>query len=229
MDRMTPLEVEIRRRIAAAGPMPVDEYMGLCLGDPEHGYYTTRDPLGARGDFITAPEVSQMFGELIGLWMTTVWKQMGSPPRVNIIELGPGRGTLMKDAMRAAQVAPGFREAVSIHLVEISPVLKAQQERTLEPLAMPMFWHPELRGVPDGPGIVVANEFFDALPIKQAIKGETGWHERQVGIDADGKLAFTTAPDRIPFFDRLLLEAVRAAPEKSIFEWRADRAAIDLG
>ena len=144
MDTRTPLETEIRRRIEAAGPMPVDDYMALCLADPEHGYYMTRDPLGRRGDFITAPEVSQMFGELIGLWMTTVWKQMGSPPQVNIIELGPGRGTLMKDAMRAAQVAAGFREAVSIHLVEISPVLEDLQERTLEPLAMPMFWHPEL-------------------------------------------------------------------------------------
>jgi NADH dehydrogenase [ubiquinone] 1 alpha subcomplex assembly factor 7 len=229
MSDKTPLEIEIRRRVAAAGPMPVDEYMGLCLADPEHGYYTTRDPLGARGDFITAPEISQMFGELIGLWMTAVWKQMGSPALVRVIELGPGRGTLMRDALRAAQVVPAFREAVSLHLIEISPVLEAQQERTLEPLTIPMVWHLELSDVPDGPAIIIANEFFDALPIKQSIKHDDGWHERQVGIDADGKLAFMTAPDPTPHFDRLLPQAVRAAPVQSIYEWRADRAAFDLG
>ena len=229
MSEAAPLETEIRRRIAAAGPMPVDQYMALCLGDPDHGYYTTRDPLGRGGDFITAPEISQMFGELIGLWVTALWKQMGSPAQVRMVELGPGRGTLMKDAMRAAQVVPGFREAVSIHLVEISPVLEELQERTLEPLSTPMAWHPSLSDVPDGPSIVVANEFFDALPIKQAIKGENGWHERQVGIAADGKLAFMMSADPIPYFDRLLPEAVRAAPKSSIFEWRADTAAFDLG
>ena len=229
MDKMTPLEMEIRRRIAAAGPMPVDEYMALCLGDPEHGYYTTREPIGAGGDFITAPEISQMFGELIGLWMTAVWKQMGSPAAVRIIELGPGRGTLMKDAMRAAQVVPAFSDAAALHLVEISPVLEEQQERTLEPLAMPMFWHPSLADVPEGPSIVVANEFFDALPIKQAIKHDTGWHERRIGIDGDKNLAFVAAADPIPHFDRLLPPALRTAPPGSIFEWRADTAAFDLG
>lgn len=229
MSEQTPLEIEIRRRIAAAGPMPVDEYMGLCLAHPEYGYYITRDPLGSRGDFITAPEVSQMFGELIGLWMTAVWKQMGAPPHVRVIELGPGRGTLMKDALRAAQVVPAFRDAVALHLIEISPVLEGLQERTLEPLSLPMFWHPSLTDVPDGPAIIIANEFFDALPIKQAIKQENGWHERQIGIDENGKLALTIAADPIPHFDRLLLQTVRAAPVESIYEWRAESAAFDLG
>ena len=229
MNDQTPLDIEIRRRIAAAGPMPVDEYMGLCLAHPEHGYYVTRDPLGVRGDFITAPEVSQMFGELIGLWMTAVWKQMGAPPHVRVIELGPGRGTLMKDALRAAQVVPAFRDAVALHLIEISPVLEAQQERTLEPLSVPMFWHPALTDVPGGPAIIIANEFFDALPINQSIKSERGWHQRQIGIDADGKLAFIVAADPIPHFDRLLPPAVRAAPVESIYEWRSDSAAFDLG
>ena len=159
------LETEIRRRIAIAGPMPVNEYMTLCLTDGKHGYYTTRDPFGAGGDFITAPEVSQMFGEMIGLWMAAVWKQMGSPENLRVIELGPGRGTMMKDALRAAKVIPNFREAVVIHLVEISPALEAHQQRTLEPLSMPISWHPALADVPAGPAIVVANEFFDALPI----------------------------------------------------------------
>src|SRR5690349_24724866 len=127
-DAMTPLEVDIRRRIAA-GPMPVGQYMSLCLTHPQHGYYVTRDPLGARGDFTTAPEVSQMFGELIGLWMVTVWEQMGAPENFRVIELGPGRGTMMSDAMRAAKIAPNFSKAVVLHFVEISPALQVVQER----------------------------------------------------------------------------------------------------
>jgi NADH dehydrogenase [ubiquinone] 1 alpha subcomplex assembly factor 7 len=228
MADVLPLETEIRRRIAAAGPMPVAEYMTLCLTDSEHGYYTTRDPLGARGDFITAPEVSQMFGEMIGLWMAAAWKQMGSPENLRIIELGPGRGTLMKDALRAAKVMPAFRDAVVLHLVEISPALEEQQERTLEHLSTPMFWHPSINDVPKGPAIIVANEFFDALPISQMVKTEFGWHERQIEIDAAGNLAFTLAPDPLPQFDRLLPPSARKAPAGSIFEWRDDRVAMEL-
>jgi SAM-dependent MidA family methyltransferase len=223
------LEAEIRRRIEVAGPMPVSEYMALCLGHPDHGYYMTRDPLGARGDFITAPEISQMFGELIGLWVAAVWTQMGSPENVRIIELGPGRGTLMKDALRAVQVLPGFREAIVLHLVEISPALKAQQERTLDGAPVPVFWHGSLADVPQGSSIIVANEFFDALPVSQAVKRKNGWHQRCVGIDAQGKLAFTEAADPIPGFDRVLPPAVRAAANSMIFEWRTDNTALELG
>jgi SAM-dependent MidA family methyltransferase len=229
MADQTPLEAEIRRRIKAAGPMPVSEYMALCLGDPQHGYYTTRDPLGARGDFITAPEISQMFGELIGLWMAATWKKMGAPENVRIIELGPGRGTLMKDALRALNVMPGFRDAIVVHLVEINPVLRAQQERTLQGPATPIFWHDTIEDVPPGPGIVIANEFFDALPICQAIKTANGWHERCVHIDAEGKLAFTHAVDPIPKFETILPKSVRNADADSIFEWRDERAAMVLG
>jgi NADH dehydrogenase [ubiquinone] 1 alpha subcomplex assembly factor 7 len=229
MTDVLPLEAEIRRRIAAAGPMPVNEYMTLCLSDGEHGYYTTRDPLGARGDFITAPEVSQMFGEMIGLWMAAVWKQMGSPENLRVVELGPGRGTMMKDALRAAKVMPDFREAVVMHLVEISPALETQQERTLEHLSMPMYWHPALGDVPRGAAIIVANEFFDALPVHQAVKSETGWHERRVEIDPAGNLAFAAAPEVLPHFERLLPPTLRNAPPGSIFEWRADSVAMELG
>jgi len=229
MSEIPPLEAEIRRRIAAAGPMPVAEYMALCLADSKHGYYTTRDPLGLRGDFITAPEVSQMFGEMIGLWMAATWKQMGSPENLGIIELGPGRGTMMKDALRAAKVMPDFLKAVVIHLVEISPALEAQQQRTLEHLSMPMYWHTALVDVPKGPAIILANEFFDALPVHQAVKTERGWHERQIEIDSAGRLAFTIAPDPIPQFDRLLPPAPRNAHDASIFEWRADNVALELG
>ena len=223
------LESEIRRRIAVAGPMPVNEYMTLCLTDGKYGYYTTRDPFGAGGDFITAPEVSQMFGEMVGLWMVAVWKQMGSPENLRVVELGPGRGTMMKDALRAAKVMPAFLETAVIHLVEISPALMAYQKRTLEPTSMPVSWHSALADVPAGPVIVLANEFFDALPISQAVKTERGWHERVVHIDSSGYLAFTIAPDPIPHFDSLLPPAVRNAPEDSIFEWRTSNIAMELG
>jgi NADH dehydrogenase [ubiquinone] 1 alpha subcomplex assembly factor 7 len=225
----SPLEMEIRRRIALAGPMPVAEYMALCLFDPAHGYYTTHDPFGARGDFITAPEVSQMFGELIGLWVAAVWKQMGAPENVRLIELGPGRGTMMKDALRAVKVVPEFRTAVVAHLVEVSPLLQAQQEKTLEDAGVPIFWHATLADVPKGPAIILANEFFDALPVNQAIKTERGWHERRIQIDSNGELAFTVAPEPMPFFQTLLPPALRAPRAGAIFEWRADTAAIDLG
>jgi NADH dehydrogenase [ubiquinone] 1 alpha subcomplex assembly factor 7 len=229
MAEVMPLEIEIRRRIAAAGPMPVREYMALCLTDHAHGYYTTRDPLGARGDFITAPEISQMFGELIGLWMAAVWKQMNEPANLRIIELGPGRGTMMSDALRATKVMPAFRAAVVLHLIEISPALQAQQERTFEQLPVPMFWHPTLMDVPAGPAIIVANEFFDALPVNQAVKSDRGWHERRIGTDPEGTLAFTVAADPIPHFERLLPPAVREAPAASIFEWRSDTVAMEMG
>ena len=127
-DDIIPLEAEIRRRIELAGPMPVAQYMALCLTDPRHGYYVTRDPLGAAGDFITAPEISQMFGELIGLWCAATWKIMGSPENVRLVELGPGRGTMMLDALRAVQIVPEFRRPVVVHLVEISPTLKQRQQ-----------------------------------------------------------------------------------------------------
>lgn len=226
---MTPLEIEIRRRIESAGPMPVGEYMALCLGDPTHGYYVTRDPIGAQGDFTTAPEVSQMFGELIGLWMAAVWTKMESPETIRVVELGPGRGTLMKDALRALQVMPAMREAIVLHLVEFSPVLRAQQQRTLTDLPMPVYWHNTLDEVPAGAAIIVANEFFDAEPVNQAVKTKTGWHERRIAIGAEGALAFTTAPEPIPHFEMLLPAAVRAAPVSSIFEWRAETAAMGLG
>ena len=224
-----PLEADIRRRIAAAGPMPVSEYMAVCLGDPQYGYYRNRDPLGAGGDFITAPEVSQMFGELIGLWMAAVWTRMGSPANVRVVELGPGRGTLMNDALRAIRVLPAFRDAIALDLVEISPVLQAQQQRTLATQDVPTVWHASLDEVPQGPTILIANEFFDALPVHQAVKTESGWRERCVGIDDAGHLAFTTAQETLPGFETLLPAAARAAPAGSIFEWRSENEAMELG
>jgi SAM-dependent MidA family methyltransferase len=229
MMSMSPLEREIRRRIADTGPMPVSEYMALCLGHPQHGYYMTRDPFGARRDFVTAPEVSQMFGELLGLWTAAVWQQMGAPQGVRVVELGPGRGTLMSDALRAARLMPGFLDAISVHLVEISPVLKATQQETLRAAGAPLSWHTSLAEVPDGPIVVFANEFFDALPIDQAVKAEDGWHERRVGIDGDDRLAFVRAPAAIAGFERLLPPGAHDAPPGAVFEWRDLSLVLALG
>src|ERR1700727_2557787 len=168
-DEPTSLEAEIRRLIAVAGPMPVAEYMRVCLTHPQLGYYTSRDPIGARGDFITAPEISQMFGELIGLWMAAVWHQMGTPENVRIIELGPGRGTMIDDELRPAKVMKNFRDAIVLHLVEISPALQQVQRQRLEKIDVPVMWHSRLDEVPAGPCILVANEFVDALPVRPAV------------------------------------------------------------
>jgi len=226
---MTPLEKEIRRRIAVAGPMPLAQYMSLCLADPQYGYYVTRNPLGREGDFTTAPEVSQMFGELIGLWMASVWQQMGAPENIRIVELGPGRGTMMSDAMRAAKIVPDFIKAAVLHLVEISAPLQAMQEQTLSALDMPAFWHKSLADVPAGAAIFVANEFFDALPINQAVKMADGWHMRAVGIADDGGLSYRVEPEPTPHFQVTLPRAVRDATASEIFEWRSDTETMELG
>jgi SAM-dependent MidA family methyltransferase len=225
----TPLEAEIRRRIALAGPMPVRQFMALCLFDPMLGYYMTRDPLGRAGDFTTAPEVSQMFGELIGLWAAAAWHAMGRPEDVRLVELGPGRGTMMSDALRAARVMPDFRKALVVHLVEISPALRQRQEETFHGIDVPVLWHDSFDEVPDGPAIVLANEFFDALPVHQAVKQINGWYERMVGLDHEGSLAFTIADEPIPLFDQLLPAPVRDAPLGSLYEWRPDNVALELG
>jgi SAM-dependent MidA family methyltransferase len=224
-----PLEAEIRRLIGIAGPMPVAEYMRLCLTHPQHGYYVNRDPLGAGGDFVTSPEISQMFGELIGLWMGAVWEQMGAPENVRVVELGPGRGTLMHDALRAARIVEGFRNALVVHLVEISPALQQVQQRMLEGLEVPILWHTALEEVPPGPSIIVANEFVDALPVHQAVKQADGWHERAIDIAPDGALTIVAAREPMPHFEAALPRALRQAPDGAIFEWRADSLALELG
>ncbi len=228
-DERSPLEAEIRRLIAIAGPMPLADYMRLCLTHPQYGYYVTHDPIGAAGDFITAPEISQMFGELIGLWMAAVWKQMGAPENVRIIELGPGRGTLMIDALRAAKTVRSFYTAIVLHMVEISPKLQAVQQQRLEGLGEPVLWHPALTDIPGGPAIIIANEFIDALPVHQAIKRADGWHERVVEVAADGKLVIGAARDPLPHFDATLPRDLRQSPEGSIYEWRPDAIALELG
>ena len=182
---MNALQRVIAARIAAAGPMRLDEYMALCLSHPEHGYYTGRDPLGAAGDFTTAPEISQMFGEMLGLWLAQCWRDQGAPSPAVYAEPGPGRGTLSADALRAAAMAPGFGAAIGApHLVEISPILRARQAETLA--ARKPVWADRIEDLPPGPLFLLANEFFDALPIRQFERRKGRWRERVVTLFEDG-------------------------------------------
>jgi SAM-dependent MidA family methyltransferase len=224
-----PLEAEIRRLIKVAGPMPVAKYMAMCLSHPEYGYYVNRDPFGAAGDFTTAPEISQMFGELIGLWAVAVWRMLGAPSPVYIVELGPGRGTLMADALRAARVVPAFDEAITVHLVESSPALRRMQRRRLEEYKKEVTWYGSLAEVPSGPTLLFANEFFDAVPVNQAVKRDGKWYERTVEVGPGDRLRFGIAREPISFFDQTIPQAVRNAPNGAIFEWRSHQMAFEVG
>lgn len=187
---MSLLAQELAELIRQEGPLGVSRYMALCLGHPRHGYYMKQDPFGADGDFTTAPEISQIFGELIGLWAASVWQAMGAPASIRLVELGPGRGTLMQDMLRAARALPGFREALSVHLVEMSPELHERQRQTLAASGVTPHWHDRIEQALEGPAIIVANEFLDALPLDQFVRAPDGWRERLVGLDDEGRLAF---------------------------------------
>jgi len=190
------LTEHLQHRIALEGPLSVADYMEECLSHPRFGYYRTRDPLGPGGDFVTAPEISQMFGELIGLWLAVTWQSAGSPSPIIVAELGPGRGTLMVDALRAAAKVPEFIAAARVHLVETSPVLRTTQKTALAALDLSHApqWHEEPGTLPAGPLLIIANEFFDALPIHQFERTTQGWHERRVAIGNDGKFTFSLGP-----------------------------------
>lgn len=178
----------LKAQIAQDGPIGVPEFFTRCLHDPRDGYYATRPDLGASGDFITAPLVSQMFGELIGLWAIETWTRMGLPSPFRLVEMGPGDGTLMSDLLRAGRLAPDFLAAAEVWLVEVSEPLKAKQAARLGDGPR---WVSRLDEVPGGaPMILVANELLDCLPARQFVRTRTGWAERVVGLDADGALAF---------------------------------------
>lgn len=192
---MTALGDVLARRIASDGPMTVGAFMAACLTHPAHGYYITRDPLGRTGDFVTAPEISQMFGELIGAWCVVAWETMGKPTPFFLTELGPGRGTLMADALRAVCSQKDFLSAVRLQLVEASPTLRREQEKTLA--AYRPIWLDDLTELPPGPAILIANEFFDALPVEQFVHRADGWHRRLVALDGNGHLTLIESKDTV--------------------------------
>jgi NADH dehydrogenase [ubiquinone] 1 alpha subcomplex assembly factor 7 len=229
---VTPLGHRLAARIARLGPITVADYMAEVLTDPEAGYYMTGDPFGLRGDFVTAPEISQMFGELIGLWCADTWDRLGRPDPLCLVELGPGRGTLMADALRALCVVPECRAALRPHLVEISPALRARQEETLASAGVDASWHERLGEVPEGALLLIANEFFDALPIRQFERRPEGWCERLVALnpggpgDPDGKkFAFALGPPG-RHAAALLPPTLREAPLGAVVEVSAPGIAI---
>lgn len=213
MTQQLTLAEQLALQIRSTGPMSVATYMGLCLTHPTRGYYRGADPLGAGGDFITAPEISQMFGEIIGFHLVNLWQQLGEPKAFTLLELGPGRGTLMADMLRVACRAPGFGDALQLRLFETSPGLMAAQQQRLAAYAPQ--WQQNFEDFPDGPLLVVANEFFDALPIRQFVRRPDGWHERLVGL-VDDKFAFGLSPTPLP--PETMPEAVAAAAPDSLYE-----------
>jgi len=186
----TPLAASLRMRISREGPISVHDYMQACLADSQAGYYATRQPIGREGDFVTAAEISQVFGELIGVWTATVWQAMGAPASVVVAELGPGRGTLMADALRVFKAVPRLLDSVCIALVETSPVLRETQSETLRESLAPLQWYERIEDVPQGPLILIANEFIDALPVRQMVRQGDAWRERMVTLTDTDAFAF---------------------------------------
>ncbi|MCV2869548.1 SAM-dependent methyltransferase [Defluviimonas sp. WL0002] len=202
---MSPLAPILAAQIATEGPMSLADFMAACLLHPQHGYYATRDPLGRAGDFTTAPEISQMFGEMLGLCLAQAWVDQGRPSPFLLAEIGPGRGTLMSDVLRAIRAVAGMADAAQVHLVEASPVLRSRQRERLGGAAE---WHATIESLPDGPLFLVANEFFDALPIRQFVRHGRGWCERQVGL-SDGRLTLGLGPEtRFPALAHRIADTV---------------------
>ena len=219
----SPLEERLIDLIRARGPITFADYMEDALFHPHDGYYMSSTPIGADGDFTTAPEISQIFGELIGLWLVQSWTDIGEPSYFNLVELGPGRGVLMADILRAASVRPGFLKAAHVYLVELSGRLRHSQQQTLKAPPAPLDWADSLADVPEGPTLIVANEFFDCLPIRQFVRRGRTWRERLVGLDAQTEsLAFVedatpAAPD---------IPAPSSADDGTIFEYNPQAETI---
>ena len=225
---MTALKDRLRQLIAAAGPISVSDYMAACLFDPQAGYYTTREPFGAAGDFVTAPEISQMFGELIAVWAYSAWAALGRPMPMTLAEIGPGRGTLMADMLRTLdRLDTGFVTRARVALIEASPRLAELQKKRFSGGRGRPTWYAELSQVPALPLVIVGNELFDALPARQFVRTAQGWRERMVGLDDDGALRFMAGMAGI---DPALLPPDAAdAPEGAIFEIAPAREALMAG
>jgi NADH dehydrogenase [ubiquinone] 1 alpha subcomplex assembly factor 7 len=217
------LSQRIARLINATGPVSLAEYMHMAMADPVEGYYARREAIGADADFVTAPEVSQMFGELVGVWCAGAWQALGSPRRFILAEAGPGRGTLMADLLRAGAKAPGFLDAAEIRLIETSAAMRRRQSDRLAAHAPRLGWVDRLEDVEKGPLILVANEFLDALPVRQFVKTGTTWRERSIGLRSDG--SFVSMLGSAVADPGILPAGHEPEPEGSVFEWAPARDA----
>jgi SAM-dependent MidA family methyltransferase len=222
---MTQLAERLKSMIRMSGPLSVTDYFSLCLADPRYGYYKTREPFGPTGDFVTAPEISQLFGEMLGVFMVHAWQRHGTPANVRLIEIGPGRGTMMADMLRViSRIAPPLYETCTVHLVETSPRLSEIQQQTLQAHDGKVSWHSSFDEVPAGYTLIAANELFDAIPIRQFIKTAHGFRERLVGLDTEDNLAFTIGAAGID--PDLLPPAPEKEPTGSIFEYSPARESV---
>ena len=222
---MNALARRIAELIRAEGAISVAEYMATCLFDPLDGYYTTREPFGADGDFTTAPEISQMFGELVAVWLLSAWRASGSPLPATFAEIGPGRGTLMKDMLRSwARLEPNLVAEANFALVEASPRLTRVQADTLADAQGALSWHETVDSLPSGPLFIVGNEIFDAVPMRQFVKTAQGWRERVIGLDEDGHPCFVAGLASLD--PALLPPGADTAPEGAIAELAPARAAL---
>ncbi|WP_300532561.1 SAM-dependent methyltransferase [Maricaulis sp.] len=209
----------LKARIREQGPLSIANFMTEALFDPVEGFYATKDPIGAGSDFITAPEISQMFGELVGVFVLQSWVDLGRPGQVHLIELGPGRGTMMSDILRTARALPGFLEAAQVTLIEASAALKSVQAQTLGPSGAQIGWADRLEAVAPGPSIIIGNEFLDCLPVRQAIRHRGQWHERMVTLGDEGEFVFALGPDLGPD-SALIPERLRDLPDGQLAEFR---------
>lgn len=225
---MTPLADRLCAMIRLSGPMPVSDFMAACLLDPAHGYYTRAQPFGRTGDFITAPDLSQMFGELVGAFLVGAWHKLGKPDPFVLAEAGPGRGTLMKHALRTIALDAHMRAAARLHLIEASDKMIAMQCQALTdtPVALDPTWCARIDDLPALPTLLVANEFLDALPVRQFVHRQGAWHERVVGIGPDGDLAFGLGSARLPADIVSLIESRETAQDGAVLEWAPAREAF---
>ncbi|MEZ0001174.1 class I SAM-dependent methyltransferase [Sinorhizobium fredii] len=220
-----PLADKIKALIRTNGPISVTDYFSLCLADPQYGYYRVREPFGRAGDFTTAPEISQLFGEMIGIFLVHAWQEHGSPAQVIIAEIGPGRGTMMSDILRVVgRLAPGLYAAADVHLVETSERLRKVQAETLASHDGKIHWHASFDSLPSGFLLLAANELFDAIPIRQFVRTAQGFRERMVGLDADDELTFAAGVAGID--PSLLPTPAQSAAEGTIFEAAPARDAV---
>jgi SAM-dependent MidA family methyltransferase len=223
---MTGLKDRIAALVAAAGPIPVSQYVALCLYDPDDGYYMTREPFGREGDFVTAPEISQMFGELVAVWLLAAWQALGRPLPVVVAEIGAGRGTLMRDMLRTfSRLDPALAARASFAIVETSPRLARLQKAALAGMPAGVAWHEEIDTLPrHAPLMILGNELFDAIPVRQFVRAGDEWRERLVGVDDQGRLRFAVGVNRVD--PALLPEKARAAPSGAIVELAPARTAL---
>jgi NADH dehydrogenase [ubiquinone] 1 alpha subcomplex assembly factor 7 len=228
-ESLTMIADRLRQRIRETGPLSIAQFMTEALFDPRDGYYATKDPIGAGSDFITAPEISQMFGELMGLWVAQSWIDMGRPSPFQLVELGPGRGTMMSDALRAGHSVPGFIDAARVSLIEASAALKAVQAQTLGPTGAQIQWIDRLENVPAGPTIILGNEFLDCLPVRQTVRHDATWHERMVGLaEDDQQFVFVLGPP-LGVDENLIPNRLRDAEDGTLVEIRpGDRQIVEI-